>query len=556
MAVMPEHHGAAGDGSQDDGPALRAAMEAAAGSGADLVLGSGCTYRAGAGPAREAVLECLGPRPVRLRGEGATLVVSEPSSGAVLVRGSVDVHIDGLTIDYDPLPYTQGEIIGVSGRDRSFIALPDDGFPSLGHAGFRYASDERLPSSFMTVFDGKDLAIKQGLPDFILLRSATRRSDGLFDVVLSDRNVPFDLEVGDRYAYIQRERGHCLVFDRCGPVSISHVTVLASPGVAFLAVETERLTVRNSTVSRPAGSRRLISTNADAVHCQGCRTGPAVSGCLFERMLDDGVNVYASPSLIIRAEGDTIWLRGGTSIRPGDELEVFDHRAGVLRGLEWARDVAAEVDGTIRVRLSRAVPKVTAADGFPACDVVVNRSSSGHGCEIRGNTFRWSRARAVVLRAGGGRVADNDIHDLSAWGIEVANDPNWPEGPLPSDVLISNNRIGPVGRAIPSPAILIGGRRTGGDPPSTALVHDVQVLDNAIRDWSGPAAIVVDGADAVWIDANAISHTEGMVGRTGVSVGAGATVSIRARESDRDPVGGDRSTSQPGESGITPPSSR
>lgn len=68
--------------------------------------------------------------PLRIDGCGARLVVTTPRAGLCSITGGWHLSVGNLTVDYDPLPMTQGTVVAVQSATQYTLKL-DAGFPSL-----------------------------------------------------------------------------------------------------------------------------------------------------------------------------------------------------------------------------------------------------------------------------------------------------------------------------------------------------------------------------------------------------------------------------------------
>ncbi len=108
--ISVKNFGVAGDGTSDDGPAIRKAVEAAikGGPGTKLVFESK-TYRLGANKGGNGQIRLVDVDGLTIDGNDSTLLL-HPQNGMFDVLKSRNVVIRGFTIDFDPLPFTQGTI--------------------------------------------------------------------------------------------------------------------------------------------------------------------------------------------------------------------------------------------------------------------------------------------------------------------------------------------------------------------------------------------------------------------------------------------------------------
>src|SRR5215207_6931094 len=99
QVVNVDAWGAIADDDVDDGPALRAALHAAADRpGTNIRLGAGrYDIPLADGPEAREYLSLADARDVRLIGDGAELRFADPVTTALLVARSVGVRIEGIT---------------------------------------------------------------------------------------------------------------------------------------------------------------------------------------------------------------------------------------------------------------------------------------------------------------------------------------------------------------------------------------------------------------------------------------------------------------------------
>ena len=88
--------------------------------------------------------------------------------------------------------------------------------------------------------------------------------------------------------------------------AVMNLTVYASPGLVVGCLDSDRLLLDGiRTIYRD--ERRLLTANADGIHCQSSRQGPVVQNCLFTGMADDGLNVLIGPTGCARSSHPPNW---------------------------------------------------------------------------------------------------------------------------------------------------------------------------------------------------------------------------------------------------------
>lgn len=491
--------GAVGDGVADDGPALRRALaRAAAQPATTLTLGPG-RYRVGGEPNAAYALPVTAARGLRIVGDKTTIVVTDPALGGLSLSDCDDCEVRGVTIDYDPPPFTETTVQALDRASRTFDVAVAAGFPSLDARGFSFAAQkERHPSAFGAVFDSSTRQLKADVIDHVFLTAAEPLGQRAFRVRARE-DLPDGLAPGDVFVYLARQNGHALSCFRTSGTEIREVHVRAANAVAFALVQSDATRITGCTVGLERGSRRLVSSNADGVHAQGCRVGPIVEDCAFESMMDDGLNIYALPIEVLAAPSDdALVVADAVPVRTGDRLEFSDPVTGRITGVRRVEVSGHEPDGSRRIRLDVPVPGLSAstADGIP--DAVFNLSASGEGYVIKGNRYGRHRGHAMRLHTGKGSVEGNRIRSTSRSAMLISNDPDWPEGPYTSDLGVKDNVVeDPGGEA----GIEVEGRKLGSRIADEATQRNLRISGNTVRNWRG-SAISIGAADDVQLRDN------------------------------------------------------
>ena len=565
-----EDYGAVADDATDSGPGIRKAIAAAIASGepAKVVLKAG-VYRAGADPTEKLSRACfpiVDATDLSIEGvKGKTeLIMTVPDKGCFRAFRSKNLWIRNVTIDYDPLPFTQGKIVAVNAEAGEFDLELDEGFPLLGEPWFATAR-----SKWGMPFDPKERRLKFGVVDSLFMESYTLVRGRVFRMraVRERKWAVSKLEVGDRWVQLARTRGPGGVgFWQCQDSGVEDVTVHASPSVAGLIVACEKgMVIRRLQARYRKGTKRLLTTNADALHCPANRVGPLIEECLFEGMADDSVNFYCRPNLVLEVLGPRkILVSRGVDIRPGDRVQIIYPPTGRLKGEAKVIEVERQTrPRRYQLTLDRDIADLKAGKDSRTADTLFNLDASGEGYIIRNNVMRNHRRHGLLLRAGKGLIEGNRFENLAGLGIVITNEPNWPEGPMGRDIVIRNNtfigcgRVGyghrPNGGMITVQAQRIGYRLAEGhgarritiegntiiDPLRVGIyigsAEDVKIVNNTIK-ASAKARIVKDSIGVVLDQCGKVTIDKLTV--TDPRPGAKAAVKIL-------------SSVEPGETGVT-----
>jgi hypothetical protein len=165
--------------------------------------------------------------------------------------------------------------------------------------------------------------------------------------------------------------------------------------------------------------------------------------------------------------------------------------------------------GAFLIDLDRPFDGAVAGLDHRTADTLYNLDACGAGFQIRSNYMKGNRRYGCLLRAGGGVVEDNTFEDTTGAGVVLTNEPDWPEGPVPWDIMIRRNRFIRGGTCLgyaDSPqgaALAVRATRLGHGLAQTEAIRGVSVLNNEFRDQLG-TAIFVGGASQVRLQSNSV----------------------------------------------------
>lgn len=510
-----EDYGNAGEGVNDSTKAIQAAIDAAieAGPGSVVQLKKG-KYRISAEDLQPCLkIESANDLVIQGQGKGTELIVTNPRCSAIHLIKSKNVFVKSLIVDYDPLPYTQGRVVNVNAKEGYFDLDIDEGFLELDHPCFAAATVR-----FGLIFEGKEPEMKTDVPDHIFMESWQKLSGRIYRLQ-SEADQSFKVEYiakGDRFVQLARTGGGCFYFGHCDGGGLIDVEINASISGAAISFASDGLVFKRLEVKRRPNTTRLLSTNSDAIHCQQNRVGPLIEDCLFEYIADDTINIYSPVSRVIKViKPDELILSEHCIIKSGDRLQVYDPQEGRILAECRVKALEELPNRQYRVQLDQEVPEIrSGSDNYKSDTAIFNLSASGEGYVIRNNRMTGQRRYGILVRGGKGLIEGNYIDRVHGWGIVLANDPGWPEGPLPYDVVIRNNTIirssdsWDYGYREDSGSIVVVNMRTGWKLGKGRAIRNIVIEGNKIID---PVAsgIFVGGAENVTILNNEIIASKG-----------------------------------------------
>ena len=484
--------GALGDGVADDTPAILSAIAAADASGAvaEVVFPAG-SYRISS--ANEHALQLYNISDVRLKGCGtnSVLLISNPENGGISFTDSTNVAVQGLAIDYNPVPFTQGTITAVDAAGGTFDLLIDSGYPLLSHPAFANAESrwgltvdlEReayglwayFSSNWVPLFGGQKWRMTADDPAFLQAHP---------------------LSVGDRYVHMARRwTAFDIEADFCVCVEIKDITIHAAAGLTTGIFYSSGVVIDGLRVELKPGSNRLLSTNGDCVHSAGCSDGLLIENCSFAGMPDDGINIHGRGGPIISNVTDTVkWvgMQRPAFYAAGDEIQILNNAAGGIRGNAILLDAVRLNDYVWEITLDRIIPDVFADIAWVNGDKLNPISRCGQGSIIRNNFVGAHRGREVLIQSHDVTITNNHFFNPSlAWeSVSLLNDYTYySEGPAPYNVTISDNTFegGTNQWSWPSPYIGIHSLLSGGVQTPTYDSSNIVIEANTFINIDGPA---------------------------------------------------------------------
>jgi hypothetical protein len=453
--------------------------------------------------------ECLalrGIKNVRILCDGVEMICTE-TTRALTIANCENVTVRGLSIDYDPLPFTQGRILALS-ADKSVHDIElMDGYGSSATANkFKY---EIFNSETRTYRCGEYGIQTLERPDSKHLRitrtnSSAKDPEQVGDIIA----IGSDAAPGGSIP-------HAVYVADSKKVRLEGVTVYASNCFAFLEENCDATTYSRCKIDRrpladdfvPRADARIRSLNADAFHCICAAKGPEYIECSARFMADDCINICSDYHLITSSAGPVVRVlskhRNGINVRIGDSVELLAYNGQRLPDAKVTAiepDTAATdeekqfiskqgMDAGTKEHLMRAPAFRITLDrtvGLPTGSALCPSSRKGNGFVVRNCDFGSNRSRGILVKAGEGVIEGNVLTGNVMSAIMVAPEWWWLESGCSDRVKIINNTIRNCGD------IAIAVYAFGGAPGiAPAGAHsNVLVRSNTISDSPLPNILV------------------------------------------------------------------
>lgn len=496
-------------------------------------------YRFADGASRGVVIQGL--RNSIIEAEGVTLVFKPGQS--FTLKDCENVEVSGLTVDYDPVPFTQGTITAINPAEDALTMTVEEGYPpppgeSDGKPGpalfFIYDPETAEPRPLQT----------ESVRQISHLGGAQYRLSGFTNGFLMESvGRPGGAQVGDRIT-LKRRAGSAVVVEDGARVKLTGVTVFTSPGYAFFEIGGEGGNHYDKCrIVRKPGTTRLLTTAADGFHSYQTRRGPLIENCEFADTADDTIAIHGFFTLVMESPSPrTLYAVGpfGRDFSPGATLSFYAIPHGVPLGeavVTSVEDLPASAlavpveefrrkfhDRGLKMRdlpVAQALKIGLDPDiSLPAGRLVLASSDEqcGNGAIIRNNTLRRGHVRGVIVKANDVLIEGNRFDWFGANAVLVYPELFFLEGPVPRGITIRGNTMARSGRKVLSPRFAVPG--IGGAiqtctsmarrlfPPQLdpyPVIRDILIEDNTITD-SGSYGIALGNVSSGRVTGNRIDR--------------------------------------------------
>jgi hypothetical protein len=447
---------------------------------------------------------------------GVTMIC-EKLSRAIAFENCHNVTLKGLTVDYDPLPFTQGTVIRVADdRDSIDVAL---------HAGYPREAYSRID-----ICDPKTRFRKRGMP--FLWGTKTEWVDAN-TVRVKLKGIGDTAAIGDMVSLSGAAASdgipHGITVDNCGGMTFADVTVYTAPGMGIIEAGGEGgmryLRCRVVPGPRPPGADqdRLLSTVWDAMQTSETRKGPVVEDCQIASAGDDSWSVQSDDYLVLKATGHEIVVGFSnpysTGPLPGDHLQMsLDGKpATVAKQAVVTRDEAgfspevlqklATAKNWTPWHVSGKFARLTLDqdDPFPVGQSIYCPDQQCNGFIFRHNHLH-SPGR-ILIKAGDGLIEENEVRDGHS-GVTVCPEVLGSGAAGIANLIIRKNLFFGTGYFCPltnssqSGCVSISAEGDNHQLRPPGIFRDITIEDNRFQEINGPC-IVVTSASQVAIRRNA-----------------------------------------------------
>ena len=382
---------------------------------------------------------------VVVEGNGAELILH----GRVIpffIKGSENITIRNLTIDWANPFFGQGEVCGV-GKGWFEVQFEDD-YPVEVRGGVLYFLNPDLPDPItfcnINFFDrAREDLVFQSWDEYGVARSYKALDKGKNRVRIVSRKIRSPIKVGHVAVFQYAGRAApALAVQRSKGIHLENLTQYHAAAIANLFEGSTDIYIDNLQVVRRPHSGRFYSTHHDATHFVDCRGDIFLRNSRIEFQGDDSCNihgvfrtVYANPRPnVLRTKLNHFQQIGLDTLYPGDLVGFHDALTLEYLGEGRLSKVTRLNPQDFEMVFEKPLPDINWTRA-----VLALRPENVH-VDISGNSFSRHRARGLLIKTlGKVRIHDNYFHVQGA-AIKIRNEASsWYEAGPVDDVEIYNN---------------------------------------------------------------------------------------------------------------------
>ena len=453
---------------------------------------------------------------------GAEMVCTE-TTRALTVAKCRDVTVRGLTIDYDPLPFTQGRIASIS----------DDWLVHEIELFEGYPPAERVAQQKYEIFRPDTRTLRFGSYHGFKVEKVSARSIR----VTKPRHYrkARHERVGDIIVIAAAHAPggsipHAVFCDRSAGVTLEDVTLYGSNCFGFFESGCEASVYRRCRIDRRApetdlkerADPRVRSLNADAYHSKHAVVGPSYIECSARFMGDDCVAINGDYHMVMGASGPVLRVLGKNNrmnIAPGDPVEIVSYAGerlpdAVATKVETDADIREDERAFLLNQHMHAPFKTGLTKAFRVTldrevelargSVVCSARRIGNGFRVIGCEMGFNRSRGILVKAGRGEIRGNRMEGCWMEAIRLSPEWWWLEAGSGDDVTIAENTIVNCRKT----AISVDARGGSGKVAPAGAHNRIAITGNTIENVPAPG-IHVTSTRGLVIKGNSVTLAPG-----------------------------------------------
>lgn len=443
-------------------------------------------------------------RDLKVEGNGAKFIINGKVTHAA-IQSCENIEINNMEIDAVNPDLHELKVIAVGNHYVDFEVDGESVYEICAGRLYFIGTDYRVNAITKYRAAWHLSRVRKDTPDTI------ERTHNLFSLALKAKNLAnrkiriyylktLGFEPGDRYYCFDNRRQYVGIFaDKSKNITLNHIGQHFNYALAFVAQNTENITLNGLDFTPGRKTGRLMTSLADFIQICMCRGTVSITNSRFEGACDDCLNVHGVHFKIHKIENNRITVKfmhrqthGYNPFRENDEIAFIDRVSLLEKGR--AKVVSARLRGEYFIEL-----ELNGTEGAAAGDVIENITACPK-LLFKNNTVNRIATRAVLITNRAKTIVEgNRFISNSMSGIFLSDDAlNWYESGMCRDVTIQNNLFEYCGEA--------GIRILPENRMHKGCVHsNVKILNNEFRSYNGPC-ITAKSTENIEIAGNSFAN--------------------------------------------------
>ncbi len=390
-------------------------------------------------------------------------IITKKASQAINITNCENITLKNFSIDCDPLPFSQAEIVNMDTINRMWWEVEImEGYPVPNIA-------KSIPDR-VQIFDPKTLTLKKNLYTYWRnsFESVKQTGERKYLFTKKEFNPDSNEMIGDYITMTLEDefntRPHSIVLYKSKNIHFENITIWSGNCFGFFEDQCESNSYNNCKIDRKMDDSkvsfpRLRSINADAFHSKAAVVGPTITDCIFRYHADDCIAINTSFYKVITNRGKSIDIVSHIDrlkMEESDTLCFINFNGevvgnAILLKKESVKDFAQKDLDEVNDKYRFTVDKRRHTDvtrlfidreiEVDNGGVVSSITRGGNGYVIRNNIIGHTRARGILIKASDGIIENNEVVGCELGGIVLAPELVWLEAGFSNNVTIENNRI-------------------------------------------------------------------------------------------------------------------
>ena len=229
-------------------------------------------------------------------------------------------------------------------------------------------------------------------------------------------------------------------------VVLKDINIYHAGGMGIIGERSQHILLENINIESAPGSKRMVSTTADATHFVNCKGSVTINKCSFKHQLDDATNVHGAYVIVDDIIGpDQLGVRVGHYQQAGFTFAEKGDKVGFVNQQESALPQKNGVVKSVE-QINERYYIITFEQKIPEevnTDYVLENLDWYPELTITNSVFADNRARGILLSTPKKIIVENNYFSNMMSAIFVPVELSWwYESGHAQDVLIRNNKFG------------------------------------------------------------------------------------------------------------------